>query len=370
MSSIAQSTQRLGWDLLSHISDLDHPQTVTALSPTSITTVLAMLTGAADPTRRASLCAKLGVPDPSELPTLLADTLSRLSPKTADAVVTTANAAFVDQTVELYPAYADFLTALDASVKQYPSLAGAVGEINAWISDSTRGHINNMLTDAALRQVHVVLVNALSFKGTWATKFDRSDTKERQPFYVSGSEEGQRGQVDMMFLRGKHVHTAKGTGFTAIRLPYTAGDMSLAAYLPNEGVPLRDVAREVSTGEGPAAGLTFRRKKYAEFGFPRFDAQTELDLLSDLQGIGLDVAGDYPELGAGQSRLGGMIHRSVLKVNEEGTEAAAATVAMMVRSIQPRQERLVFDRPFLFEIVDGETGMPVMCGVFSVAATS
>lgn len=363
MSSISQATQRLGWDLLSNVSDLNHPKTATALSPTSIVVVLAMLAGAADSGKRAAICDKLGVQDSTTLPTLLSDALIRLGPKTADAMVTLANAAFVDKTVDIFPAYAEFLGALSASVKQYPSLAGAVEDINGWISDNTRGRISNMLSEALLLHSHVVLANALYFKGTWATKFDPDKTKRNHPFHLGNN---QKTEVDMMFLRDQKAKTAKGNGFSAVCLPYTNGSqgspVSLVGYLPDEGVSLSRVAEEIARGPP----LSFQSKKLARLGFPKFEIERQFSILSELQEIGFDVEGDYSELGTGQTQLGAVVHKTFLKVNEEGTEAAAATTAVMTRSIPTRPlESLVFDRPFLFSIGADDTGMPIMCGVFS-----
>lgn len=368
-TSFSEAAQCLGWDLLYHVSGLGgggggaKKVAATALSPMSVIMAVSLLAGAADPDRKAAWASRLRVSS-----SLLAEAqaLQAQAATQGGSSLSLANAVFVDGGTELYPAYTAYVESLGAVVRQYPSIPGAVDDINRWISQGTDGRIDDMLSAAALRGCHAVLVNALAFKGTWKVKFDRAATRPGYDFIL---EDGTRRPVDMMFLRGQMVGTARGHGYTAVRLPYTAADGGAApyliAYLPDEGVALQSLAKRLS---GDAPRLSFRMQKYTQLGLPKFRVESGFSLLKELGRAGLDVNGGYPEMGKGDNVVSDIFHNTFVVLDEEGTEAAAATAVMMTRSrpiVEP-VDVLIFNRPFLYSIHSGDAGVPVMCGTFSV----
>ncbi|KAH7134382.1 proteinase inhibitor I4 [Dactylonectria macrodidyma] len=315
------------------------------ISPLSIATALAMLAGAADVDQRDELCRKIGFSNLSELSGSFKALVAVFS---ADQMVTMANVAFAESDVDFYSAYTQFLNSFSAHVTRFPSLQEAAGEINTWISDNTR--------------VHIALINALAFKGTWKTKFDQKLTQIKTPFFVTETEVRK---VDMMFSHKEKIATVKGPGYTAIRLLYAAASpsasMSLVAYLPDKGTSLEQLVRAMDRGR---LTLPLRAKKYNKFGFPKFNLNSSLSILSTLLELGFPVAGDFSEMTRGRNQVQAIIHRAIIKVDKEGTEAVAATAILITKSRAPDPEILVFDRPFAFSICLGESSTVVFTGLF------
>ncbi|KAH6982554.1 Serpin domain-containing protein [Ilyonectria destructans] len=111
----------------------------------------------------------------------------------------------------------------------------------------------------------------------------------------------------------------------------------------------------------------FRAKKYDKFGFPRFELESTLSILPMLEELGFPVRGPNPEMGSGRNEAHSCIHRAIIKLNEEGTEAAAATamVKSRSRSKQPlAPEILIFDRPFAFSVHLDDNDAAVFAGLF------
>ncbi|KAL2204295.1 proteinase inhibitor I4 [Sarocladium strictum] len=367
---LAQASRKVGWELLLKVSGLENGKQVEAiaLSPLSITIAIAMLAGAADSQRQSKWCRKLGLTE--SLATNAEAVQSDLASLAEQKILSLANAVFIDRTVEILSEYEQHLSSLKALRQQYPSLADSAAEINSWISENTMGRINNMLQVDALRNCHVVLANAVAFKGTWKTKFDQQDTIPDYPFYL---EDGTEKTTEMMFLNGKNVEIYSGEDYSAVRLPYVTEEdsppVALVAWLPNPGTTLSSLINKLSSTDEQGQNLSFRRKKLSEFGFPKFKVDSKFSLLKQLEGIGFPIKGNYPNMAKGPNEVSNIIHQTFVKLDEEGTEAAAATAVMMLRSMPMREEeqRLVFDRPFLYMIEGGEDRHPIISGTFSVA---
>ncbi|KAF7547521.1 hypothetical protein G7Z17_g7668 [Cylindrodendrum hubeiense] len=341
MSGIAHTTRILGWDMLERLCIQSASTKGICIAPLSIATALAMLAGAVSVDRRPEFCQRLGVNSLSELSDAFQALDSVLANKGQGQMVTMANAAFSDSDVEFRPAYTQFLNSFGVHAEKFPSLQEAAGEINSWVADNTRGLIKDLVSRQVLKEVHVALINALAFKGSWTNKFDRNLTEKNTPFYVAASEERK---VDMMFCHKRNIAMVKRPGYTAVRLPYTAASpstsMSLVAYLPDRRISLEQLVQTMDRSQPP---LPFRAKKYDKFGFPKFSLDSNLSVLPMLQELGFPVAGQFPEMAPGGNEVQECIHRAVIKLDEKGTEAAAATAILMTRSRAPISEGYFLD---------------------------
>ncbi|KHN96003.1 proteinase inhibitor I4 [Metarhizium album ARSEF 1941] len=365
MAPSSQSVGRVGWDMLRKpCGDADAaPQTV-VLSPLSITIALGMLAGAADDSKKRDLCTKLGLQSANDLDSVLRPLHSALCGGAKDGPLALANAVFTDDTVALYPAYRDFLRGFNAESTRYPDLARAAEDMNTWISDNTRGLIRRMLSPAALQHSHLALVNAIGFKGTWQMQFERGDTR-KEKFCIARDEQTE---VDMMFQRKQKIASLETPSYKAVRLPYTLPESypstSLFAYLPAEGTLLSTVLDEIATSSGNPVGQ-FAEVKYDEFGFPRFDIDSKFSLVDTLEELGYPVGGAYAHMAEGQNQVQTMLHQAYVKVDEEGTEAAAATAVIMARSMILDPKVLLFNRPFIFAIASDKPDAILFAGIYS-----
>ncbi|KAF5650764.1 uncharacterized protein FTJAE_353 [Fusarium tjaetaba] len=341
-TSIAQAARNVGWSLLRLVAGQADAAVV---SPISVIIALAMLAGAADPHRQSQLHQKLDVTESLEAD--VSTLYTSLAPLARQDLISLANAVFVDQSVALAPMYKKF---------------GKGYQLH-----NTRGQINGFLSSRTLRNSHVVLANATAFRAAWKTKFDPANTVPRYSFHL---ENGIVRETEMMFLYNTDVEIESSSNYTAVRLSYTTGSDSspsaLVAWLPEPGVTVGSLLEELSMKQ--PGSLAFRRGKLSKFGFPKFNSRSKISLLNELERLGFPIKGNYPAMGSGPTEITAMIHETFVRVDEEGTEAAAITAILIPRK-RPKaikEEVLVFDRPFLYMIEAGADRYTIICGVFSV----
>ncbi|OAA34762.1 proteinase inhibitor I4 [Metarhizium rileyi] len=364
MAPSPQSIGRVGWDVLKKQCVDDSTPKTAILSPLSVTIALGMLAGAADESKKHGLCTKLGLHGADDLESVLHPLQSTLcGDASKDGPLALANAVFTDTSVTLRPAYEKFLKGLNAEYTQYPNLADATDKINDWISDNTRGLIRDMLSPPVLENSHLALVNAIGFKGTWRTQFDRGDTRNE----TFTRTKDQSVKVDMMFMRKQRVASLETSTYKAVRLPYTLPasypSASLFAYLPNEGTSVGAVLDDIV--KNGSSDDQFSEVQYDEFGLPKFEMNSNFSLVDTLEKLGYPVGGAYPEMASGPNEVQTILHQAYVKVDEEGTEAGAATAVMMTRSLRPVPKTLVFNRPFVFAIASDKPDVVLFAGIYA-----
>ncbi len=230
--------------------------------------------------------------------------------------------------------------------------------INAWIAEQTEGKIPDLLKPTDLATARLVLANALYFKGTWTYTFDRANTTE-DDFKLL---DGQVKRLPMMSTQA-HYDYFENELCQAVRLPYGDGHAAMVVLLPWPGVTL-DALTQALTWATWREWLAAFEGREVVLKLPRFTAQTKAQLKPALTALGLEEMfsqdADFSGMAARGLFVGKVIHGAVMDVNEEGTEAAAATVAVMVRSIPMPPAEMVVDRPFVCLIVDDAVGIPVI----------
>ena len=244
----------------------------------------------------------------------------------------------------------------DAEVRELDfGSAEAVKAINDWVSDQTHGKIDEII-DSIDPEVMMFLINAIYFNCVWDTEFDPKDTY-RAPFYHENGT--QYGQVDLMHLKST-LNASFTEDFGAVELPYKNGKFSMFLFLPEGGKGVNDLVSELD-GETWKTWLSgFSEVEKFTIEMPRFEFEYERSLAGDLKGMGLDVAfsdteADFSGISPEYLYITDVIHKTYIKVNEEGTEAAAVTAIVMgVTSAGPRNY-LRLDRPFLFAITENSS---------------
>jgi serine protease inhibitor len=335
------------------------------ISPLSVSFALAMLANGADAETRKDLCLSIGIDNPEELNSTFSTLMKTVIDDSDWKNLTIANAIFSDRTFKIYPKYAESLESFRAYSKtDFSTLVEGIAVINNWIYENTNKMIKDMLKTSHLRLAHVALVNALAFKGVWKNQFNPSNTKHAYPFHSTNN---TTRPTDMMFLRNSKVLLARGNSYQAIRLPYAASSdssqMSFIAYLPDENVSIEQTLQQIQSEDIPQ----FQQTKLSELGFPRLNIETSLEIFQMLKQLGFSISGNFTEMGNGPNLVNTILHNAVVKLDERGTEAAAATVIVMTRSrpVNPPPS-LIFDRPFAFSIVLDSTKLVVFAGLFTV----
>ncbi|KAH8702090.1 proteinase inhibitor I4 [Talaromyces proteolyticus] len=361
--SVVRATNQLGYDMLAQLCADGIPSSGTVVSALSITIALAMLAGGADENNCTSLCTKLGLGNLDDLTTTLSqlqDTLIRASD--GGPQFTIANAVFADKDAGIISTYIRYLERFDAHLDcSFTRLVDGTDQINGWISCQTNGLIPSMLSRQILAQANAVLVNALVFKAKWQEKFNPKNTVRDFPFHTSDC---RTTTVEMMFLHQQEVLVSRNSDYTAACLPYESYDSSkwsFIACLPNEDKSVNDILPSIRRQCIPR---NFHRTKLMRFGLPKFNLRTQESIASRLRELGYPISGTFPGIAAG-FMVEHVIHSVAIVLDENGTEAAAATAVVLTRSRQKPLPSVVFDRPFVFLIVEQSTNVVVFTGVYS-----
>ena len=257
--------------------------------------------------------------------------------------------------LEPQPRYLDDIaTAFDADVRALDFAGdpgGATDRINTTIEEDTRGIIEELFTEPLDAGTVAVLTNALHLKARWAVPF--TDTRSA-PFAAPSAEV----EVDMM--GGASGAWRRVDGWQTVDLPYRDGTLTAVAVLPPEGTD------PCSIDATTLAGLRDAEPEDVGVRLPRMKIAQSHQLLDVLAGMGLPVEGDYSGLGRDGLQITQVVQKTLLEVDEDGTEAAAATgvVVGVSGEAMPREMRTVtFDRPFLFLLTDTETRSPLFVTV-------
>jgi serine protease inhibitor len=230
--------------------------------------------------------------------------------------------------------------------------------INQWVEQKTQDKIKDLLQPGSLRpDTRLVLTNAIYFKGNWQTQFDKAQTRD-EDFHVS---EGQTKTSPLMHREGGFNYF-KGPSFQILEIPYKGKDLSMLVLLPDEIGGLASLEQALTNTQQWLRQLAPVSKVIVTI--PKFKMTQQFELGATLGAMGM------PAAFSGSANFSGMtgtrdfaisqvIHKAFVDVNEEGTEAAAATaVTMRALAIRvPDQPPPVFraDHPFVFLIRDNRT---------------
>ena len=252
---------------------------------------------------------------------------------------------------------ADFKTAAEA----------ARGKINRWVAQKTKDKIQDILPPGGLGELtRLVLANAIYFKGAWLTTFDKAETSP-QPFHLTSS---RQTEVPLMHHVGT-VEYVENNSFQAVELPYGGNELSMLVLLPRKVNGCGRLEDELS----PA--LLFRslqqmKPREVELFLPRFKMESNFELNDTLGKMGMTDAfsmgaANFAGIdGAVDLFISDVFHKAWVEVNEEGTEAAAATAVVVTESAEPRPPppRPVFraDHPFVFCIRHMQSGSLLFLG--------
>ncbi|GGE24543.1 hypothetical protein GCM10011390_49990 [Aureimonas endophytica] len=272
-----------------------------------------------------------------------------------------AEALFVDEAIDLRPGIADRVRAdLGIPVERVAFAGNGIATINDFVSEATRGRIPAIL-DGSARNAGLVAINALSFKDCWQLAFDPAETRSRPFRSLKATSE-----VPMMHASEMELRLAHQGELVAAELPYRSGDYVLTL---------------VTTTDKPAALARFTRNdevakllagafksQAVDLSLPTFQAANDQDLLPHLRALGLKRGLGSPTSLAGFAEdlaLSQIQQKTMIDVNEAGTEAAAATAGMASRAADTKPMPLAFDRPFLFLLRHAATGLVIMAGFYA-----
>jgi serpin B len=298
----------------------------------------------------------------------LAGPQKRLDGSNAEVALDTANSLWGQSGVDWQQRFLDTLAGQYGAGMHVVDYVGETEaarlQINAWTSRRTEARIPEIIPARVLDQLtRLVLVNAIYLKAPWETPFEDSLTKKRSFTRADGS----RVDVDMMSGSLEEASHARVTGAQVAQLPYAGGGVAMSVVLPDGEVAAWEAGL---TGDGLAAALRAPRPaRGLDLQMPKWKFRLFSALNDILIAMGMPTAfdpmkADFDAMTTDADLfIAAVLHDAFIAVDEEGTEAAAATaVVMSDTSAMLPQATLVLDRPFLFVIHDVETSTPLFMG--------
>ena len=257
---------------------------------------------------------------------------------------------------------------LGAQVFSAPFDDSTVADVNTWVSEKTDGMIPEMLNQIS-DDAQVLLVNALAFDGDWEDPFDSALVSPDTFTCEDGTER------DVMMMHSAEDSYLEGELATGFVKPYEGYDYAFVGLLPAEGVSVDELLTSLD-GDALEELLTPVAGAAAEIGLPKFTVGYEAELTDALRSLGMTDAfdathADFSRMGTteqGPLYVGGVLHKTFIDVNEEGTRAAAATTVTMDGAAAPGDpvvyHEVILDRPFVYLIVDLRCDLPVFVGTY------
>jgi serpin B len=239
-------------------------------------------------------------------------------------------------------------------------------EINSWVGLKTLGKIPDLLPDGALDQgTRLALVNAVYFKGKWEHPFEARHTSYRPFFLLSGTSVS----ASQMSRTERHRETT-GPGCDILELPYEGGRLAMVVLLPRAANGLPALEKNLTSSRlcEWLAALDFSREKSVKVTLPRFNMTYGVELTDALKQSGVTATFDAQQAdfsaidGKRDLHVSTVLHRAFIDVDEDGTEAAAATFAGVAVLAVERSQEFKADHPFLFLIRDNVSGCLLFLG--------
>ena len=349
---------------------VEDPEKGIILSPISITYALGMLNNGAAGETLQQINKVLGFNNADEVNAFCKKMLTEAPHLDKLTKVQIANNIYVNKDYTLNPVFVEKANDFYNAQPETRDFADSktVNIINQWASDHTEQMIEKVLSETEFNPYAVsYLLNAIYFKGVWAEKFKKEETKEEEFKYA--------GEVSMMHLEHEFLYADKGD-YEALQLPYGNGAYSMTILLPKEGKSTYDIAQGLTAESWktlwqkgvPSGGAVVDVK------LPRFETKTDVDLVETMSLLGMSNAFDphkaeFPDFCNVPTYIELMKQVARIKVSEEGTEAAAVTVIGMGKMAslpsEPIHVNFHANHPFIYIISEQSTGAIFFIGHYT-----
>ncbi len=374
---VTEANNRFAFELY---SDLNKNQVNSGknvfFSPFSISTVLALAYEGARGTTADQIQAVFHYPtDNSTRRSEYSTLITGLNDGNSGYTLRTANALWAEKTYRFLPEFTsiaqNYYDAKTINLDFFNQPENSRKTINTWVEDKTNDKIRDLIPGGSItRDTKLVITNAIYFKGTWVQQFAKDETKADTFFVAPGNSVNvqmmQRTDQDAMF------NYAETGGIQVLEMPYThrsGKELSMVVILPGGNVSLAAAEGSLS-GSGLSDLKSRLSPQRVMVYFPKFRLETDYSLTGDLKAMGMPIAfsdgADFSGMdGTRNLVISDIVHKAYIDVNEEGTEAAAATGGIFTsKAMFPEQPVPVFraDHPFIFFIQDRDTGAILFMG--------
>jgi len=373
-NALAKPYAQFGFDVLRQLES-QRPDANVFISPTSIAVALAMTSNGASGATQSAILRTLHADTESaniqSIDTFNAanrDLAEQIS-KTTAVQLSIANALWLQQGLPVNQAFQQVLqTDYDAQAESLDFRNPAAAEtINAWVAKQTNDRIQH-LVDQVDPLTIAMLTNAIAFKGKWTLQFDPKSTQPHDFRPANGAPL----QVQMMENSAEYAYYADGKGLEAIRLPYADRTFAMYVVLPQDSNQMQSFLSQL-TADSFSALVSSLHPQSGTIELPRFTITYDATLNAVLTKLGMGIAfGNNANFDGirktPRMQISEVRHASFLKVDEEGTEAAAATsvgMRAMAARIEPPPFHMVVDHPFFLAIRDERNGQLLFTGTIA-----
>jgi serpin B len=366
-NTLSESHNTFGFNLLKVIREKETNINI-VISPSSIALALSMTYNGADNETKKAMAKALEIKgfDVEEVNRQNAALISDLQNPDPNVEISIANSiwgkqgekfklAFLDENDKYYGAkieYLDFSNPRSADT------------INTWISDKTKGKISQMLQPPLPSDIIMCLINAVYFKGIWTDEFDKKFTTDRD-FYFSNT---LKRKIPMMSKYEEDFNYLENNLFQAVYLPYGKNKrLRMFVFLPKKNIS-NFVSNLNITNWNKWLSLFTERE--GRLYLPKFKIEYDTSLKNPLTTLGMGIAfstgADFTKI-APNMLISEVAHSTFIEVNEQGTEAAAATVVLMAPGgfSEDKSFNMEVNKPFFFAIEDSKTGEIIFTGIIT-----
>lgn len=362
---VSNSDLPFALSLHNEVHDQNKSQTKNlVLSPYSISSALGMLHLGTSGNTKAELELGLGIADEVVWHNSKGVIIQELhQPQRCDYQLAIANKLFAQKDMTFHSDFINSVDTIYGAPLQEVDFHGNPEEgrtiVNDWVSEQTLSNIPELLPEGSVTtDTRLILTNAIYMNAPWKQPFDPSDTRD----FPFTTEDGQTLQVPTMIHNEMDIQRYEDEFISVANIPYEGDELSMSIYVPHEGVSLSDVEDSLDT----EYLQTIQDNRYFEtalINLPKFEIRSNVKLKDTLinMGMGSMFEGGLDNISDENLVVSSVVHEAWIKVEEKGTEAAAAT-AVLVEEASVPAEIFIVNRSFLFTIQDDITGALLFMG--------
>lgn len=342
----------------------------TVISPVSVSYLMAMLANGANDQTKTDIMKALQLTDNDldEMNALYRMMIQRCGSLDKETTLRIANYFAMNKDIELKDAYANNMKAIyNAGIESLDFTSPkTTAHINNWCKKNTNGMIPSIINNVDANATAYIM-NAIFFNGTWADKFNKSNTKnENFKGYTRDII-----MVPMMHKSDKLLYWANDI-YAAVRIPYGNGSYTMTVMLPNEGKSIDEMLKSMENADF-TAWRQDAEQCIVDLKLPRFTTEADVTLNNIISELGaaniFSSKADFTNIANTNMFVSQMFQKAKIEVSEEGTKAAAVTAAIMTMSALPTEEpkHVTFhaNRPFVYMITEANTNAIFFMGQFT-----
>lgn len=363
VAELVKANNQFGLDIYSKVS---HEPGNVFISPWSLSSALSMTYEGARGQTADEMKEVMHLPDAETRQSSFAKLFNDINKKDKEYQLYTANALWAQKEYPFLPEYLDIAERYYGGKATTVDFAGSTEQarvtINKWVEEYTNNKIKDLFEPGVLKPAtRLVLTNAIYFKGTWLKQFDKRATQDAE-FRISAD---KTVTVPMMSMHDEDFNYFEDDKLQILEMPYEGKDLSMVVLLPKDN-DLKALESALSADKLSEWNQNLRETALDVY-IPKFTFETKYSLSDALSAMGMPLAfsedADFSGMDGSQMLyISSVVHQAFVEVNEEGTEAAAATGVGMTLEAMPMIKTFRADNPFIFLIQERSSGNILFLG--------